>query len=351
MPRPKRWRSSYGLEVSVSSCSQPLQEPASTCRSARLRPRSGAASAMLVAEAAEVAEQGQHQRSGAGVAELEALVDEREVGQQVAGRGVRDGGPVRVRAGAEPEPLDAVAVSARRRSTSRRAGSRRGRCRRPLAARAALPPRLDRPVEQPSSELEATAASSSARCSSRACTSPAGRSGTDGIEAVVGERGSRSRDVVARARPRARPARRCRAARRPPRRRTPMSGSRSWKEALNRSSRQPRRASARSASSSSRAARTARARASSSLPPTRTLPKRKRWPVSAALSRRARSVSAANRLLPAARPTPAQTAAMSFRWLQIRSSSSRIVRARASSGGRREAERLLARVRVRDARS
>ena len=49
--------------VSVSSCSQPLHEPASTWRSARLRPRSGAASAIVAAEAAEVAEEGEHQRS------------------------------------------------------------------------------------------------------------------------------------------------------------------------------------------------------------------------------------------------------------------------------------------------
>ena len=62
-------------------------------------------------------------------------------------------------------------------------------------------------------------------------------------------------------------------------------------------------------------------------------------------------MSAAKRLLPAARPTPAQTAAMSFRWLQMRSSSSRIVRARASSARRLEAERLLAGLRVGDARS
>ena len=68
-----------------------------------------------------------------------------------------------------------------------------------------------------------------------------------------------------------------------------------------------------------------------------------------AFSRRARSVSAAKRVLPAASPTPAHTAAMSLRWFQVRSSSSRIVRARASSGVGREAERLLAGVRVGDA--
>ena len=67
------------------------------------------------------------------------------------------------------------------------------------------------------------------------------------------------------------------------------------------------------------------------LPPTWTVPERKRCPVRCALRRRARSVSPAKRLLPAARPTPAQTAAMSLRWFQVRSSSSRMVRTRASS--------------------
>ena len=47
----------------MSSCSQPLHEPASTWRIARLRPRSGRGSAIVAAEPAEVAEQRQHQRS------------------------------------------------------------------------------------------------------------------------------------------------------------------------------------------------------------------------------------------------------------------------------------------------
>ena len=128
----------------------------------------------------------------------------------------------------------------------------------------------------------------------------------------------------------------------------PISGRRSWNDELKSSSRQPRSASSRSASSSVRAARTSARSSSRSLPPTRTLPKRKRWPVTTAFSRRARSVSAANQLEPAARPQPAQTAAMSFRWLQTRSSSSRIVRTRASSGGGAEAERFLAGVRIGD---
>ena len=47
---------------------------------------------------------------GAGVAELEALVDQREIGQQVAGRRVGDDRPVGVGAGAKVQALDAVAV-------------------------------------------------------------------------------------------------------------------------------------------------------------------------------------------------------------------------------------------------
>ena len=61
--------------------------------------------------------------------------------------------------------------------------------------------------------------------------------------------------------------------------------------------------------------------------------------VTRALSRRARSVSPAKRCAPAARPVPAHTAEMSLRWFQTRSSSSRIVRARASSA-RAEARAL-----------
>ncbi len=55
----------------------------------------------------------------AGVAELEALVDEREVGKEVARRGVRDRRPVGVRPGAEADAADSIAVpldDARRRA-------------------------------------------------------------------------------------------------------------------------------------------------------------------------------------------------------------------------------------------
>ena len=68
-----------------------------------------------------------------------------------------------------------------------------------------------------------------------------------------------------------------------------------------------------------------------------------------ALSCRASSQSAAKRWFPAARPTPAQMAAMSLRWFQSRSSSSSSVRARRELGGRPQAENLLRGVRVGDA--
>ena len=63
IPIPNRWRSVYGLDVRISSCSHPLHDPASTCRTARLRPRSGRGSPIDRAEAAEVSEESQHQRS------------------------------------------------------------------------------------------------------------------------------------------------------------------------------------------------------------------------------------------------------------------------------------------------
>ena len=46
----------------------------------------------------------------AGVAELEALVDQREVREQVVGRGVGDDRPVRVGAGAKAQAFDPVAA-------------------------------------------------------------------------------------------------------------------------------------------------------------------------------------------------------------------------------------------------
>ena len=112
-----------------------------------------------------------------------------------------------------------------------------------------------------------------------------------------------------------------------------MSTRRSSNERLKTSSRQPDASSARRRASSSCAAEIASASSVTSLPPIRTVPKRNRWPVRRALSRRARSVRPAKRCAPAASPVPAQTAEMSFRWLHTRSSSRRIVRARPSSAG------------------
>ena len=77
--------------------------------------------------------------------------------------------------------------------------------------------------------------------------------------------------------------------------------------------------------------------------------KRKRWPVRVWLSWRARSVRAAKWLFPAARPVPAQTAAMSLRWFQVRSSSSSTVRARGELRGWGEPECVFAGVGVGDA--
>ena len=177
MPSPNRWRSWYGPEVRVSSCSQPLQEPASTWRIARLRPRSGVA-ARRCGGGGGGRGAGSASAVRAGVAELEALVDEREVGQQVVGCGVRDGRPVGVGAGAEADAPEAVAVpfdDAERRAAraldapdadGRLAAS--GRCR-----------RGSRPARRGAVRaISSDCSSSSARCSSRARTSPSGRSGT-----------------------------------------------------------------------------------------------------------------------------------------------------------------------------
>ena len=209
---------------------------------------------------------------GAGVAELEALVDEREVGQQVVGGGVCDGGPVGVGAGAEAEARDAVAVAVRRRRGSRRAGSRRGRCRSAASPRprARLPRGRRGRSSSSSSEVEGSGASSSARCSSRARDVAVGRRRAARLEAGYASRGLRSRDVVARRRPRARPARRCRARSTSVAARTPMSGRRSWNEALNWSSRQPRPRRGRARELLARGGDCSLRRASSALPPTAT---------------------------------------------------------------------------------
>ena len=256
---------------------------------------------------------------GAGVAELEALVDEREVGQQVAGGGVGDGGPVRVGAGPQAQPRDAVAVAlddAARRAARALDAADADR----LLLAAAARRRPARPGRRAGASRRSNVCrSSSARCSSRAWTSPAARVGHDRLEARRRRAAGCSRGRPRRARPRARPARRRRGARASSASTTPMSRQpvleRGVEEELAPGAR--RRPSRSAASSVARAAHGVARRASSALPPTRTVPNRKRWPVSAALSRRARSVSAANGLLPAAKPTPAQTAAMSLRWFQM----------------------------------
>ena len=139
---------------------------------------------------------------GAGVAELEALVDEREVGEQVVGGGVRDDRPVRVGAGAQAEPLDAVAVALDDAASSRRAGSRRGRCR----SRAPAPPRLARRRPRPGASsrssriVERLPQLEGALLDARLHVA-GGALGHDRLEAVVGEPRAR-----ARARPRRAPA-------------------------------------------------------------------------------------------------------------------------------------------------
>ena len=190
----------------------------------------------------------------AGVAELEALVDQREVGEQVVGCGVGDDRPVRVGAGAQAQALDPLAAGARRRSSSPRAGSRRGR------SRSGARGRRRSAAAGRSGRVEQRRRGSSKRLPEleRALLEPrlhvAGRPFRhDRGEALVGEPRAVAADVLRRVRRRARPARRRRAVR--PRRRvtTPISGRRSWNEVLKRSSRQPRSAAASIAASSSRA--------------------------------------------------------------------------------------------------
>ena len=117
---------------------------------------------------------------GAGVAELEALVDEREVREQVVDGGVGDGGPVRVRAGPQPEALDAVAASlhdaARRAAWALDAADAD---RSLLGGGAPRPPGSTGPSSSRSRRSK-VCRSSSARCSNRARTSPTARLGTMG---------------------------------------------------------------------------------------------------------------------------------------------------------------------------
>ena len=217
----------------------------------------------------------------AGVAELEALVDQREVGQQVVRGGVRDCRPVGVGAGAEVEPLDAVAVALddagrcatraldaadpdRLRPARRgapppggsvgRAGARGRRMSAAARARAArrAPGRRRRPAWDDAARSRRTRAAglwprtSSASPAARAAgpTAPSRSASAASTIADVGQP-VLERGVEERARARRAPS------------------------------------PSRSAASSARAALDGRASRSSSLPPTLTVPKRKRWPVSA----------------------------------------------------------------------
>ena len=162
---------------------------------------------------------------GAGVAELEALVDQREVGQQVAGGGVRERRPVRVGAGAQAEALDAVAVALddadRRPARALDAADADRRVGPPGSAR---PRRRAGRVEQLVEQLERLPQLERALLEPRLDVA-GGRSGTTRLEAVVGRAAgsslrASSASPAARAagptaprrRRRLRRARRCRAA-------------------------------------------------------------------------------------------------------------------------------------------
>ena len=62
IPRPYRAMSTTGPETSVSSCSQPLHEPQSTCRIASEPVARGGGEARSCGGAAEVAEERQHRQ-------------------------------------------------------------------------------------------------------------------------------------------------------------------------------------------------------------------------------------------------------------------------------------------------
>ena len=247
----------------------------------RLRPRSARGRSIVAAQVAGGRGAARTSAVRAGVAELEALVDQREVGQQVAGGDARErraSSRTSRCAGAAARPRR---PRARRRRSSRRAGSRRGR-RRSLARRA---PACRRPARagaasRPSSSSK-VCASSSARCSSRARTSPAARSTIAGREAVVGEQPPASARASS-----ATPAARAAGPTAPRRAHlrassTPTPISRSWNDAL-KSELAPGRARRRRAARAERVARAlgrGRRRARARLPPTCTLSNRKRCPV------------------------------------------------------------------------
>ena len=194
---------------------------------------------------------------------------------------MRDRRPVRVRAGAEPEPLDRSPP----RSTTQLVAPR-GLSTRPMPSRAPPPRRSAAagPIGPSSRRVEqrrTTASSSSARCSSRAWTSPAARSGRDRLEAVVGEPG-----LVARASSASAGGAGGRADRAERARVVGGDDADVGQPVLERGvEEQLAPAALRVVADAPRAPRVRprrrSRRASSSLPPTRTLPKRKRWPVSA----------------------------------------------------------------------
>ena len=274
MPRPKRCevvvRARGERELVLAAVARAGVDVADRERAGRGR---AAGRPSVAAEAAEVAEQGRASAVRAGVAELEALVDEREVGQQVVRRrrarrtGQLAYEPVRRRSRA-----DAVAVAlddADRRAA--RALDAADADRALGAARGAAAAGASGRVEQRRRGGRRSGSSSSARCSSRALHVAGGRV----ADAPARSRrrraaGSSARDVLgdaggARGRPDGAERARVVGASR-----TPMSGSRSWNEAL-KSELAP---AARRVGAQIARARRARAaprsrRASSALPPTR----------------------------------------------------------------------------------
>ena len=231
---------------------------------------------------------------GAGVAELEALVDQRELGQQVAGGGVRERRPVGVGAGAQVHRAQPAAVAFDQRRRWRREGSRRGRRRSRCASDvgAGCGPGASGPASSWSSSAK-DCSSSSARWTMRLATSPAapgavtgsnrpvpqarafacaGRGdaggagrGADGAEplgVVAGEDADAAEAVL--------------------QRRGELELAPGASRARRASSRSSRRARSTVAASSVR-----------SLAPTRTVSNRKRWPVRRSLRRCARSLSVA----------------------------------------------------------
>ena len=306
-----------GSVARPSSCSQPLQEPASTWRTsmraripARGRDRLGGGRGRAVAA-------GRASAVHARVAELEALVDQREVGQEVADGGMGERGPVGIGPRAQAQPPR----PARSSSATTASVAPRGLSTRPIAerarrrARAVAVPGADgvgeQVVEHVARRLELGRPAAPAAPRRRRSAGAARRARTRRRRAAGCRRGRR----CAR-RPRARPGPTRRGAARRPASSTPTPSSRARTEPANSSSRHAAAASTRSSRSAPRAASAAlrgRPRARRRRRPT--VPNRKRWPASRSLIRCARSLSAANAIVPGANPTPAHSAPMSCRWL------------------------------------